>query len=144
MSLYQRRATYARNVKVKPLRRVTTSLNGYSRDGINTRVKNDNDDDAYYPFYRFKQAIVPRFKRAEALCWKSVINTLRIPNFKRSGCRNRNDYAQMVASIEYATYLHAHDKRPKFEAIARVSDYQATARVSPTSRQCCEDLQNNA
>jgi hypothetical protein len=63
---------YARNVKVKPLRRVTTSLNGYSRDGINTQVMNDNDDDAYYPFYRFKQAIVSRFKRAEALCWKSL------------------------------------------------------------------------
>ena len=107
----QRRVTYARNVKTKPLRRVTTSLNGNSRDGINTRVKNDNDDDAYYLFYLFKQAIVPRFKRAEALCWKSVIAV----GSPLSLCwksvikhrENRNGYAQMIPAIEYATDLHA-------------------------------------
>ena len=40
---------------------------------------------------------------------------------------NRNRYAQMERLSTYATDLHAYYKRPKLEAVARISDYPATA-----------------
>jgi len=58
--------------------------------------------------------------------------------------KNRNGYARMIHSIEYATGLHAHDKRLKRNAIARVSDYPSAARISRASRVKSGHLSNRA
>jgi hypothetical protein len=52
---------------------------------------------------------ISRFRPAGALC--------RQPDIKH--LENHNDYAEMTASIEYATDLHTQNKRAEFEAIER-------------------------